>query len=268
MTLAFGLGAVVGLILALTGAGGAILAVPLLMFFFGWDVVHAAPVALLAVGSAAAVGAWQGFRAGMTRYRAALFMAAVGSLCTPLGTWAAHRLPHQPLALIFAAVLLFVALKIHLQARRELHSQYTGPAVQSQSVCKLNTDTGRLDWTAPCTRALALAGAITGTLSGLLGVGGGFVIIPALRRSSDLPMQAIVATSLLVVALVSTTAVATAMLAGHLDMGVGLPFALGAIAAMLVVRPMAGKLSGPRTQQAFAALAGTVALGMVAKQLL
>ncbi|TPQ31056.1 hypothetical protein C2U69_29725, partial [Cupriavidus pinatubonensis] len=61
------LGAVVGLILALTGAGGAILAVPLLLFVLHLSVAEAAPVALLAVGLSAAVGALLGLRAGVVR---------------------------------------------------------------------------------------------------------------------------------------------------------------------------------------------------------
>lgn len=91
------LGAIVGLILALTGAGGAILAVPLLLFVLHLSVAEAAPVALLAVGLSAAVGAVIGLRAGIVRYRAAMLMAVTGTVFSPAGLWLAHRLPNGPL---------------------------------------------------------------------------------------------------------------------------------------------------------------------------
>ena len=72
------LGAIIGAVLALTGAGGGILAVPLLVFGLGLSMVEAAPVGLLAVGLAAAVGAVLGLRRGLVRYRAALFIALIG----------------------------------------------------------------------------------------------------------------------------------------------------------------------------------------------
>ncbi|GAC1619989.1 MAG: sulfite exporter TauE/SafE family protein [Nevskia sp.] len=261
------LGAVVGLILALTGAGGAIIAVPLLVFGLDWDVGRAAPVALLAVGAAAALGAVLGLRARIVRYRAATLIAAIGSLVTPLGLYLAQRLPAAPLALIFAAVLLFVALRLYRQASRELRGGADPRAARDAAACKLSSETGRFRWTALCTRALTQAGAVTGFLSGLLGVGGGFVIVPALRRSTDLPMNAVVATSLMAIALISLSTVTVSALAGRLDVAVAIPFALGAMAAMLAGRRVAARLSGPRLQQGFAVIAAVAALGLALRAL-
>ncbi|TDN62859.1 sulfite exporter TauE/SafE [Paraburkholderia sp. BL10I2N1] len=89
------LGSVVGLILALTGAGGAIVAVPLLLFVLRLEVAEAAPIALLAVGLSAGMGAIIGLRAGIVRYRAAGFIALTGILSSPIGLWL--RLPNGPL---------------------------------------------------------------------------------------------------------------------------------------------------------------------------
>jgi len=267
MLLALSLGLLVGLILALTGAGGAIIAVPLLMFAFQWQVTQAAPVALLAVGSSAAVGAFLGWRGQIVRYRAAALMAGLGSVATPLGVYVAHQLPPAPLALIFAGVLLFVSQRLFRQARQQGRGRPDPALEQDAAACKLSADTGRFRWTALCTRALSLAGVVTGFLSGLLGVGGGFVIVPALRRSTDLPMNSVVATSLMVIALVSASAVLTSLLAGRLDLRIGLPFALGAITAMLAGRKLASHLAGPQLQQGFAVVAALVAVGLVLKQL-
>jgi len=267
MMLAAALGLMVGAILALTGAGGAIIAVPLLMFGFGWDVPRAAPVALLAVGASAGIGALLGLRAKIVRYRAATLIAATGALMSPFGLYVAQRLPAQPLALIFAAVLLFVSVRLYGQAQRAISGMLEPAAARQSAACQLSGDTGRFQWNAQCTRALTQAGAVTGFLSGLLGVGGGFVIVPALRRSTDLPMNSIVATSLMSIALISITSVVAAVIQRAFEARIAIPFTLGSIIAMLIGRRIATQLAGPRLQQGFAVVTGIVAIGVALRAL-
>jgi len=268
-----GLGIFVGIILGLTGAGGAILAVPLLIFALNWDVARSAPVALVAVAASAALGTVLGLRQGCVRYRAAAIMAAAGALITPLGLFLAHRAPAASLELVFSTVLIYVARRMYQQAR----SGITTVAVprdgcpmpsRRRAACQLSVSTGRFLWTAPCARALALSGLASGLLSGLLGVGGGFVIVPALRETTDLPMHSIVATSLMVIALVSTFAAVASALTGGLDMSVAWPFAGGALLGMLIGRTIAPTIAESTLQQGFAALAALVAVGLIAKALL
>ncbi|HGM5580307.1 TPA: sulfite exporter TauE/SafE family protein [Pseudomonas putida] len=262
-----GLGAIIGAVLALTGAGGGILAVPLLVFGLGLSMVEAAPIGLLAVGLAAAVGAGLGLRQGLVRYRAAAFIAAIGVVCAPLGLMLAHRLPNAPLALVFAGVLVYACLRIWRKAARELRGE--SPCGERHIMpCVLNPLQGRLRWTLPCARALAFTGMVSGLLSGLLGVGGGFVIIPALNRYTNLDMKSIVATSLAVIALVSTGSVVSASLGGVMHWQVGAPFAVGAVLGLLTIRPLAGKLAGPRVQQLFVVAGIGAAISLAAKALL
>ncbi|AZC24249.1 sulfite exporter TauE/SafE family protein [Pseudomonas sessilinigenes] len=246
-----GLGAIIGAILALTGAGGGILAVPLLVFGLGLSMVEAAPIGLLAVGLAASVGAILGLRQGIVRYRAAGFVAGIGILMAPLGLWLAHRLPNLPLALLFAVVLLYACGRILRKASLELKQGRPAPRPAFQP-CVLNPAQGRLRWTLPCARALTFTGLLSGLLSGLLGVGGGFVIIPALSRYTNLDSKSIVATSLAVIALVSLGSVVTASLSGVMHWAVGAPFALGAVLGLVLGRQVASHLAGPRLQQLFA----------------
>ena len=258
------LGAIVGLILALTGAGGAILAVPLLVFGMHLRMAEAAPIALLAVGVSAAAGALIGLRAGIVRYRAAAMMAATGAMASPAGLWLAHRVPNGPLTVLFAAVLGFVAVRMFGQARGPRPAAAVVPQGPLPP-CQLDAASGRFVWTAACMRALAASGLGAGFLSGLLGVGGGFVIVPALRRATNAPVQAIVATSLAVITLVSLSGVVSTAIAGHMNWQVAVPFATGAIAGMLGGRFFASRLGGHRLQQGFALVAGLIAVGMVAK---
>ncbi|WP_268798869.1 sulfite exporter TauE/SafE family protein [Pseudomonas huanghezhanensis] len=255
------LGSLVGLILALTGAGGGILAVPLLVFGLGLTMTEAAPVGLLAVGLAAWVGALLGLRQGIVRYRAAGFISGIGILMTPLGLWLAHQLPNRPLSFGFALILLYACLRIYRKASH--HLQHGQPVARAAFLpCVLNPQVGRLRWTLPCARSLAATGVFAGLLSGLLGVGGGFVIIPALTRYTDLDMKSIVATSLAVIALVSTGSVMAATVSGAMHWAVALPFAAGAVAGLVVGLQAARYLAGPRLQQVFA-LAGFVAAALM-----
>ena len=267
-----GLGVFVGLILGLTGAGGAILAVPPLIFALNWDVARSAPVALVAVAASATLGAAIGLRQGCVRYRAAMVMAAGGALMPPIGLYFAHRVPVAPLALVFSAVLLYAAWRMYRQSRPIAATAATQrcevPSGGRAAPCQLSAATGRFVWTAPCAKALAVSGLATGFLSGLLGVGGGFVIVPALRHATDLPMHSIVATSLLVVALVSTFAVISSAVTGLLEFSIAWPFAGGALLGMFAGRAIAPRIAGPKLQQGFAGIAALVAIGLILKTLL
>src|SRR5471030_1872777 len=258
------LGFAIGIVLALTGAGGGILAVPALVFGTHASVAEAGPVGLLAVGLAAALGAILGLRAGTVRYKAALLIAGVGVVCSPVGLWLAQRTPNRPLAVVFAGVLLFVAYRTWRRACAPASASASFDAPRPPPPCRLSKQ-GKLVWTAPCARALALSGVAAGGLSGLLGVGGGFVMIPALQRYTELSMQSVVATSLAVIALVSTSGVVVSAASGHLPWMVALPFSAGALAGMLGGRMVAARLAGPRLQQGYALLSAGVAAAMLVK---
>ncbi|WP_454722756.1 MULTISPECIES: sulfite exporter TauE/SafE family protein [Cupriavidus] len=256
--LSFALGAVVGIILALTGAGGGILAVPLLVFGLRLGLAQAAPVGLLAVGLSAAVGALLGLKEGIVRYRAAALIGVAGMALAPLGSWLAQRTPNAPLTALFGVVMAVVSWR---NFRKTLGGAPAAPVVRPP--CVINPQRGRLAWTRPCAWALAGTGAVSGLLSGLLGVGGGFVIVPALSRYTDVPVRGIMATSLAVIALVSAGATATAVVHGTIAWGIAVPFAAGAVAAQLAGRQLSARLAGAHLQRAFAAVAMAVACLLV-----
>ena len=268
MTMAGALGLVIGLTLALTGAGGGILAVPALVFGLGLTMAEAGPIALFAVAMAAAFGATLGLRAGVVRYRAAGVMAAAGMALSPLGIRTAHQLPNAPLAGIFGLFLAWVAVQVLRRARVEAASAGAASVrlpTAPRPLCARDPVRGRFIWTGPCASALAGCGLLAGFLSGLLGVGGGFIIVPLLARISDLPMRSITATSLAVITFVSASGVVFAALDGQIQWHVALPFAVGAVAGMVAGRRIADHIAGHRLQQMFAAVAGVVAIAMLYK---
>lgn len=255
------LGLLIGIILALTGAGGGILAVPLLVFGAQQSVAQAGPVGLLAVGMAAALGALLGLREKIVRYRAAMLISGTGMVLSPLGLWLAHRIDNRVLTIVFAFVLLYVAFRTF----RQTSAHAAKPQHEKQPPCLRDPASGRFIWTSTCARSLAASGGIAGLLSGLLGVGGGFVMVPALRRYTDLGMQSIVATSLAVISLVSVTGVVASAISGTLNTVVAIPFATGALAGMVGGRAIAARLAGPHLQRAFAFVSAMVAVGMIIK---
>jgi len=263
--LGLGLGAVVGLILALAGAGGGILAVPLLVFGMHLSIMQAAPVGLIAVGASSAFGAVLGLREGLVRYRAAAVIGITGMVLAPLGVRLARLIPNAPLMVAFSFVLAWVAWRMFNQSRRANTGQPESGHAQVQLPCVLNPSEGRLIWTMPCAWALAGTGAVSGILSGLLGVGGGFVIVPSLNRYTNLAMRSIFATSLAVIALVSVGGIAAAAWQGSIVWDIAAPFAIGAIVALLTGRLIAARLAGVRLQQAFAVTSGGVSLLLLAR---
>ncbi|HNP27100.1 MAG TPA: sulfite exporter TauE/SafE family protein [Nitrosomonas sp.] len=262
------LGSIAGIVLGLTGAGGAILAVPLLIFGLGMNMSEAVPIALLAVCLSATIGALIGLKQGRVRYRAAGLIALTGALAAPVGFWLSQQLPHEPLTLLFALVLTYVAISMLRKKKSSGHDVQTDVMhlhPYPEIPCMLGSNTGRLIWTWPCARALALSGTLAGFLSGLLGVGGGFVVVPALNKVTLLQMQAILATSLAVIALVSAVGTASAVLFGTMNWWVAAPFALGALAGMMIGFALSTRFSGTKLQQGFAWMAICVALAMVFK---
>ncbi|MBB5407527.1 putative membrane protein YfcA [Paraburkholderia sp. HC6.4b] len=127
-------GALVGAILGLTGAGGSILAVPGLVFGMGWPLQQATPVALVAVAGSAAVGALEALRKRLVRYRAALLMAAAGVPATAAGARLAHAFPQRVLLALFAAVMLVVAFRLlrRTLARRARHNRQSASRMSTR----------------------------------------------------------------------------------------------------------------------------------------
>lgn len=261
------LGAAVGLILALAGAGGGILAVPLLVFGLNLTIGQAAPVGLIAVGSASALGAILALRQGLVRYRAAAMIGLTGMLLAPLGVHFAKVIPNPPLMVAFSFVLAWVAWRMFQKTRRGSDADHAQRGKGSRLPCVVRPTEGRLVWTRRCAWALAGTGAVSGVLSGLLGVGGGFVIVPALSRYTNLPVRSIFATSLAVIALVSLGGVGAAAWQGAVAWSIALPFSLGAIAALLAGRRLATRIAGARLQQGFALTSGVVSMLLLARGL-
>ena len=255
------LGVFVGIVMGLTGAGGGILSVPLLVFFLHLPMAEASPIALCAIALSATVGAMIGLKERILRYKAAIFMSVFGLIMSPIGLWVANKVPNTPLIFLFSAVLIFVSARMYIQAHKTMNGAV--PVSATPPPCQLDLSISKLIWTVPCARSLMYAGLTAGFLSGLLGVGGGFVIVPSLKKFTDLPMKSIVATSLGVLAIVSTGGALTSLAANNLNVEIARLFAFGSLVGLVFGKLLERKISGNRVQQVFAIFAFLVALSLL-----
>jgi uncharacterized membrane protein YfcA len=226
------LGAVViGLSLGLTGAGGSIITLPVLVYLAGVPPREAVGLSLLVVGAAAAAGAVQRWRRGDFHPRAALMFAAAGVAGAWVGARFTRWVSPGVLMVIFAVLMLAVAIRM-LAARDE--------AVEMSPECR--------PW-----RCLGAGGA-AGMLTGFLGVGGGFLLMPALMKFARLPLRMATGTSLAVIAFNSAAGFVAHLHDAPLNRPLAAAFTTLAVAGSLAGNALAGRLPVKRLRQGFAAM--------------
>ncbi len=253
--LAFGL--VIGVSLGLTGGGGSIFALPLLICGLGLPPRSAVAVSLAAVGVTAGFGAAMQLKAREIEILPGFIFAIGGMLFAPLGAWLGHFIPAGILLSVFALLMGFVAWRIwHSAAQRETA---TGPCV-SRGAAKLG---------AGCNVRLTSAGAVAGLLSGLFGVGGGFVVVPALLYVTGTSIHRAVATSLMVIFLISISGAAANVLQQPqpFPMPASALFVIGGFAGMFFGSGLRERFSGPALRKTFASAMWLISAYMLAKNL-
>lgn len=261
-------GVAVGLALALTGGGGSIFAMPLLIYVLEVAPAAAVAVSLAAVAVMSAIGAVHAAQARLPVWPAALAFALGGVLGTPLGVLGASRLEDRFVVAGFAALALLVG---GMMWWRSLRRPEDAVVVRGRpegegggGACRL-ADDGRLRFTAPCAAVLAGAGLGSGVLAGLFGVGGGFVIVPVLVAVTRMGIHRAVATSLVVLAAIGLAGTLGTLWRGSLPWGIVAPFVTGGAAGMLAGRAVAPRLAGPVLQRVFASAIIVVAAMMLSR---
>ena len=275
MYITIALGLFVGLVMAITGAGGAILSLPLLVFFLHLRIIDAAPISLMAVMLSASLAALLGLRSGVVRYKAATLLAIFGVICAPLGVYVAHQLSEKTLAILFSLVLLTVSMRSFQKFKTPtllIGDDCDDPngcddEAKEAPPCAVNPATSKLFWTAPCTQRLILTGGFSGFISGLLGVGGGFIIVPTLHSISNLETKMIVATSLAVIALVSMASALSYVGGGDVLWNIALPYVSATVVGMFLGRVLHSKISSHMSVLIFGLLSLSIAILMLLKTL-
>lgn len=259
------LGAIVGFSLGLTGGGGAIFAVPLLVYGLGVPAREAVGVSLLTVGSTALVGFVQRAWRGMVEFPTGLLFAVAGMLGAPLGSWLATLIPDTLLLSLFAVLMLVIAARMWMKATDVTAHLPIIMENNAGPTCRRDPE-GKLRITSPCALLLGFVGLGAGVLSGMFGVGGGFIIVPALVMFSGMGIQRAIGTSLLVITLISASGTANHLLAGRdLTLATAGVFTAGSIAGLFAGSGLAQRLAGPVLQKVFAAAIVAVALYVISR---
>lgn len=201
------LGALIGVSLGLLGGGGSILAVPVFVYVLGFDPKQAVAMSLAVVGIASLVGAVGYWRAGRVDIRIALIFGAIAMVGTYLGARLSVFFSGEAQLLIFAGVMLVAA-----------YFMFTDRGLDASE---------RADKKMPLA-LIAGEGLAVGVLTGIVGVGGGFLIVPALVMLGKVPIKRAVGTSLIVIALKSASGLAG--YAGHVEIPWGFVLAFSAVA--------------------------------------
>jgi uncharacterized membrane protein YfcA len=236
------------------------------MLVYGLSVAprEAIGISLAAVGTTALVGAVQRLQAGEVELGTGVWFAVAGMFGAPLGSWLNGYIPESVLLVLFAGLMVFVAIRMWRQVSLAVPPGQPAPpseAVDAASRSGLPHTSRRIG-------LLAVVGLCTGVLSGLFGVGGGFVIVPALVLVSGMAIHRAVATSLVVIALVSAAGVTSYLAAGRplALMLTGL-FVLGGIGGMGLGTRLSRRLSGPKLQKGFAVALVAVAAFIMTRNL-
>jgi uncharacterized membrane protein YfcA len=239
--LALPFGLAIGILLGLVGGGGSILAVPVLVYVIGQPVHAATTESLFVVGVAALAGAADHARVGNVRIKTAFAFGLAGSAGSVAGTALNRLVGGRLILLAFAALLLLAALALQ---------RHQSPEVERTRHPHAHLQAGAI-------------GLFTGLLTGFFGVGGGFVIVPALVLLLGLPMPLAVGTSLAVIVLTSASALAAHLASGGINWGIATAFAAAAIAGALLGRRLGGRLDQRRLTSLFAALLVCIAVLLV-----
>ena len=237
-------GALIGFSLGTVGGGGSILTVPILVYAIGQPVQSATTTSLAIVGLSALIGMVGHLSAKRVDVKTGLIFGLVGIGGAFLGSWLNTLVPGKSLLIGFAFVMIFAAAAM---LRRRTSPLDLIDKIQDRSSVR--------EWV-----KIGLSGTFVGLMTGFFGVGGGFVIVPALVLVLGLSMRVAVGTSLLIIAINSGFSLMAHLRFGGLDIWLVALFILGGIPGALGGARLAGRIPQQRLSQAFAAMITMVAV--------
>ncbi|HVA76093.1 MAG TPA: sulfite exporter TauE/SafE family protein [Acidimicrobiales bacterium] len=257
------LGFLIGLSLGALGAGGSVLAVPVLVYAAGEGARAATATSLLVVGAAAVVGMVAHHRVGRVRVGMGVAFGLAGVGGSVAGSVLNRHLDPNALLLAFSVMVLVAAWRMLVGCptctRAGESRALTRPVPPGQEGGGLRVALRhRVD--AKVAAAVLAAGTGIGVVTGLFGVGGGFVIVPALTLLLGLNMPDAIGTSLLVIAINSASALVTRVATTGIDWRVALPFTVAAVAGVVSGKRLGSGLDPERSLRYFAAVLVAVAI--------
>jgi uncharacterized protein len=233
LVLVLALSVVIGLSLGVLGGGGSILTVPILVYVAGFEAKEAIAASLFVVGVTSAVSVLSHARGGRVMWRTGLIFGAAGMAGAFVGGLLGGHIPGQILLIAFAIMMVATSVAM-LRGRKKKNNDGAAPV-------KHDLPLGRV----------LLDGAVVGLITGLVGAGGGFLVVPALALLGGLPMSVAVGTSLVVIAMKSFAGLAGYLTTVQLDWGITLSVTAAAIIGSLIGSKLAGRIPEAALRKAF-----------------
>lgn len=255
--LASPLGFLIGLSLGALGGGGSILAVPALVYAAGQSPQHATTTSLVLVALTALIGMIPHWRAGRVRFVAGAIFGLAGIGGSLLGSHWNKAADPNVLLLAFSGLMLLAAYAMWRRVKVSTESvplRAVGAAVAPYSF----TPPVRVD--VPMAAKVIVAGTVVGLLTGFFGVGGGFVIVPALVLALGFTMSEAIGTSLLVIAINSAVALTTRLQSGSIEWATVIPFTIASVLGVIVGSRLASTRDSRSLQRWFVGLLVVVAI--------
>ena len=218
--LAIAIGVPIGFQLGMTGTGGALLAVPLLVYVVGVTVQEAAAISLIVVAISSLFGTWDYGRRGEVRGKATIAFSWTGIGGAWLGAYGNHLLRKEIVLIAFGILLLF-ARWLMVRQRHTAHH----PELKSR--CAEH-------FPGSCWLKAAAIGLAVGIINGLFGIGGGFLIVAALVLTLDFPSRLAIGTALSIIAIIAVAGIAAHAEFGAIDLQLTFFVICGSIAGMLL----------------------------------
>lgn len=267
--IAIACGALIGLCLGALGGGGSILTVPILVSVLHVGPQSATSASLIIVGVTSVISAVAHARSGHVRWKAAAAFGVIGSITAFAGSVLNRAVDPQVLLLAFSVLMVIAAVAMLRRTTKSRCSQPDSLDSDSDELAggatpgAVATATRPRISTAQATK-LAVAALVVGFLTGFLGVGGGFLIVPALVLALGYPMPVAVGTSLVIIAITSAGAFCERLGTASIPWQLVVPFTLAAIAGSFAGTTVGERISGTALTRSFAvlliAIAGYVAL--------
>ena len=251
------IGLLIGAVLGLTGAGGSVLAVPLLILLLDLDPVSATGLALGVVAASAIFGSIARIRHREILWIPALFLWISGVVVAPIGRLLSAQVSTTLLSISFSLLTLVIAARMVWQSIHDPQQSLVvraGGAAQDATplLCRFS-ETQRFDWRFRCMAGLTVGGVLAGLLSGFFGVGGGFLIVPFLTQLNSVSIRSAVATSLVIIAAISLSGFTAHILTQAVDWRQLMLLSLGGVGGMIAGNVLARWIAGVHLQRIFAA---------------
>ena len=277
------LGAAIGLSLGALGGGGSILTVPALVYALNVDARVATGASLLIVGSSALFGTFAHHRFRRVEWKVGLSIGAISIIGSVVGTRLNKMIDPNLLLLLFAALMFAVAVTMVLRARKspevdagisekdslefangagtgpdQYHFERSAQAVLTEVRPRRHYRPG----------LVVLVGVVVGFLTGFLGVGGGFVVVPSLILALGFELPEAVGTSLLIIFLSSALALVERGGVHGISAAIVVPFAGAAMLSAIVGNALASRLPIRKLNYGFILLVTSVAIYVSVRSIL